>query len=70
MAEPPTCPPPETPAPRAPMQAFEKQGKGDKVKDLHGLLHDLSVREAMGLSRADNARIDAWVPPVIRGNVQ
>ncbi|MBM1814527.1 hypothetical protein [Pseudosulfitobacter pseudonitzschiae] len=52
------------------MQAFEKQGKGDKVKDLHGLLHDLSVREAMGLSRADNARIDAWVPPVIRGNVQ
>ncbi len=49
------------------VQAFDKQGKGDKVKDLHGLLHDLSVREAMDLSRADNARIDAWLPPVIRG---
>ena len=52
------------------VQAFEKQGKGDKVKDLHGLLHDLSVREAMGLSRAVNARIDGWLPPVIRGNEQ
>lgn len=52
------------------VQAFEKQGKGDKVKDLHGLLHDLSVREAMGLSRADNARIDGWLPPAIRGNAQ
>jgi ParB family chromosome partitioning protein len=48
------------------VQAFEKQAKGGKVKDLHGLLHDLSVREAMGLSRADNARIDAWLPPAMR----
>lgn len=52
------------------VQAFDKQGKGDKVKDLHGLLHDLSVREAMGLSRADNARIDSWLPPEIRGDRQ
>ena len=48
------------------VQAFEKQAKGGKVKDLHDLLHDLSVREAMGMSRADNARIDAWLPPVMR----
>ncbi|MFX4298542.1 ParB/RepB/Spo0J family partition protein [Pseudosulfitobacter pseudonitzschiae] len=51
------------------VQAFEAQSKGDKVKDLHGLLHDLSVREAMSLSRADNARIDSWLPPEIRGDV-
>lgn len=48
------------------VQAFEKQTKGGKVKDLHGLLHDLSVSEAMGLSRADNARIDAWLPKELR----
>lgn len=47
------------------VQAFAAQGKGHKVKDLHGLLHDLSVREAMGLSRADTARIDSWLPPEI-----
>ncbi|MFX4298196.1 chromosome partitioning protein ParB [Sulfitobacter pseudonitzschiae] len=51
------------------VQAFEAQSKGHKVKDLHGLLHDHSVREAMGLSRADNARIDAWLPPEIRGDM-
>ncbi|KEJ97403.1 ParB family protein [Pseudosulfitobacter pseudonitzschiae] len=51
------------------VQAFAAQGKGHKVKDLHGLLHDLSVREAMGLSRADNARIDSWLPPEIRGDL-
>lgn len=41
---------------------FRKLKKGEKAKQLEALFSDASVREALGLSRAQNARIDAWLP--------
>lgn len=41
---------------------FATLKKGDKAKRLDALFNDASVREALGLSRAQNAVIDAWLP--------
>jgi ParB family transcriptional regulator, chromosome partitioning protein len=42
--------------------SFATLKKGDKAKRLDALFNDLSVRESLGLSRAQNAAIDAWLP--------
>lgn len=42
---------------------FGKMKKGEKAKTLAALFEDMSVREAHGLSRDQNAAIDAWLPP-------
>lgn len=42
---------------------FGRMKKGEKVKALTALFSDASVQEAHGLSRAQVARIDAWLPP-------
>ena len=41
---------------------FAKLNKGARAKELDGLFSDASVQEAHGLSRAQIARIDAWLP--------
>ncbi|MEA5163534.1 chromosome partitioning protein ParB, partial [Cereibacter johrii] len=43
-------------------QSFQKLKKGEKAKRLEALFADLATREALGLSREDCAKIDAWVP--------
>jgi ParB family transcriptional regulator, chromosome partitioning protein len=43
--------------------SFTTMKKGDKAKRLDALFNDASVRESLGLSRAQNAAIDAWLPP-------
>ncbi len=45
---------------------FAKLKKGQKAKELEGLCADASVQEALGLCRAQIAKIDAWLPPEIR----
>ncbi|MCA2014406.1 ParB N-terminal domain-containing protein [Cereibacter sphaeroides] len=42
--------------------AFADQKKGEKAKTLERLFNDTDFREALGLSREINARLDAWVP--------
>ena len=49
-----------------PRATFTKLKKGQKAKELEGLFADASVQEALGLSRAQIAKIDAWLPPEIR----
>jgi ParB family transcriptional regulator, chromosome partitioning protein len=41
---------------------FTTMKKGDKAKRLDALFNDASVRESLGLSRAQNAAIDTWLP--------
>lgn len=45
---------------------FAPLKKADKAKHLEKLFNDLSYREALGLSRAQNAVIDAWLPDELR----
>ena len=45
---------------------FRGLKKAEKAKRLEALFSDLSVREAMGLSREQNAAIDAWLPEELR----
>lgn len=40
--------------------------KAEKAAQLHRLFHDTDFRESCGLSRAQNAAIDAWLPPELR----
>lgn len=48
---------------RSPSYAgFRAQSKADKAANLHCLFNIDSFREAIGLSRDQNARIDAWLP--------
>ncbi|MWP39864.1 chromosome partitioning protein ParB [Rhodobacter sphaeroides] len=49
------------PAPEAD-QSFQKLKKGEKAKRLEALFADPATREALGLSREDCAKIDAWLP--------
>lgn len=48
------------------MERFAKLKKGEKTKELEALFNDTSVQEALGLSRAQVAAIDAWLPVVLR----
>ncbi|RHZ90462.1 chromosome partitioning protein ParB, partial [Cereibacter sphaeroides] len=43
-------------------QSLQKLKKGEKAKRLEALFADPATREALGLSREDCAKIDAWVP--------
>ncbi|MEH6522595.1 ParB/RepB/Spo0J family partition protein [Sulfitobacter sp.] len=52
----------------AEMARFQKLKKGDKAKELEALFNDTSVQEALVLSRAQIATIDAWVPVIMRGD--
>ncbi|MBL3704591.1 chromosome partitioning protein ParB [Sulfitobacter sp. BDSS02] len=45
---------------------FAKLKKGEKAKELESLFADASLQEALGLSRAQIVKIDAWSPPEIR----
>lgn len=45
---------------------FAALAKKEKVKEIDRLFSDWSFREAMALSREDNARIDAWLPEELR----
>lgn len=45
---------------------FRALKKADKAKELHQLFHSADYREALGLSRDQNARIDAWLPPELQ----
>lgn len=47
--------------------AFARQKKKDKVRDLDALFNGHELREAWGLSRDTGKRIDAWLPPEMRG---
>lgn len=47
--------------------AFQAMKKRDQAKELDDLFHDFSVREAYGIDRETGARIDAWVPQMMRG---
>jgi ParB family transcriptional regulator, chromosome partitioning protein len=45
---------------------FRGLPKKDKAKRLDALFNDMSTREALGLSREQNAAIDAWLPEELR----
>ncbi len=49
------------------MERFAKLKVGEKRKELEALFNDASTQEALGLSRAEVAAIDAWLPDAIRG---
>lgn len=44
---------------------FEKMKKRDQAKELEALFTDMAKREALGLDRETNAKIDAWVPQIL-----
>lgn len=46
---------------------FARLKKGEKAKELEALFSDASVQEAHGLSRAQVAAIDAWLPKGMKG---
>ncbi|WP_299558651.1 ParB/Srx family N-terminal domain-containing protein [uncultured Sulfitobacter sp.] len=46
----------------ADMKAFQKLTKGKKADELEALFNDAGFQEARGLSRAQVAAIDAWLP--------
>jgi ParB family chromosome partitioning protein len=48
------------------MARFQKLKKGEKAKELEALFNDTSFQEALVLTRAQIAAIDAWVPVVLR----
>ncbi|MFN7224441.1 MAG: ParB/RepB/Spo0J family partition protein [Paracoccaceae bacterium] len=45
---------------------FASLSKKDKAKELDQLFNFHATREAMGLTREENARIDAWLPEELR----
>ena len=47
---------------------FEKLNKGNKAKELEKLFCNDGYRETLGLDRAENATIAAWVPAEMRGD--
>lgn len=47
--------------------AFGKLKKAQKAKDLADLFANAEVQEAHGLTRDQIAKIDAWLPPELRG---
>lgn len=49
------------------MERFAKLKVGEKRKELEALFNDASTQEALGLSRAEIATIDAWLPDAIKG---
>jgi ParB family chromosome partitioning protein len=51
-----------TPAEKADHAAFKAQKSAAKATTLEALFSDLSVREALGLSRDEAQRIDQWLP--------
>jgi ParB family transcriptional regulator, chromosome partitioning protein len=57
-----------TPGPETDMDRtiFKSFKKAEKAKKLEKLFLDMDTREAMGLSRAENALIDQWLPPELR----
>ena len=49
------------------MARFAKLKVGEKRKELEKLFNDASTQEALGLSRAEVAAIDNWLPAVMKG---
>ena len=49
------------------MERFAKLKVGEKRKELEKLFNDASTQEALGLSRAEVAAIDSWLPEVMKG---
>lgn len=47
-------------------QRFRELKKANKAAELHRIIHDADYREALGLSRDQNAAIDCWLPPELR----
>lgn len=47
-------------------QRFRELKKAAKAAELHRIIHDADYREALGLSRDQNAAIDRWLPPELR----
>jgi ParB family transcriptional regulator, chromosome partitioning protein len=52
--------------PDADAKAFTALKKAAKAKELESLFADMSVREAIGTSRDQNAAIDGWLPPELQ----
>ncbi|WP_417627043.1 ParB/RepB/Spo0J family partition protein [Pararhodobacter aggregans] len=50
------------PADRREGMDFQTKKKGEKATILHRLFNEADFREALGLDRATNARLDAWLP--------
>lgn len=50
------------PADRREGMDFQTKKKGEKATILHRLFNEADFREALGLDRATNARVDAWLP--------
>lgn len=44
------------------LKVFIKSKKGEKAKSLHKLFHDVDFQKQAGVTAAQKARIDAWVP--------
>ena len=49
------------------MARFAKLKVGEKRKELERLFNDASTQEALGLSRAEVAAIDSWLPEAMKG---
>ncbi|KZY51810.1 hypothetical protein A3734_20170 [Sulfitobacter sp. HI0054] len=49
------------------MARFAKLKVGEKRKELEKLFNDASTQEALGLSRAEVAAIDSWLPEAMKG---
>ncbi|RID91521.1 chromosome partitioning protein ParB [Gemmobacter lutimaris] len=47
-------------------QRFRELKKAAKAAELHRIIHDADYREALALSRDQNAAIDRWLPPELR----
>ena len=43
-------------------RAFSKSKKGEKNEAMHKLFNDPEHQKALGVTEAQRARIDAWVP--------
>lgn len=61
------------PADRREGMDFQTKKKGEKATILHRLFNEADFREALGLDRATNARLDAWLPeqlqwPTVEGD--
>jgi ParB family transcriptional regulator, chromosome partitioning protein len=50
----------------APARGWSALKKADKARELHDLFNSADYREALGLSRATNDAIDAWLPPELQ----
>jgi ParB family chromosome partitioning protein len=49
------------------MERFAKLKVSEKRKELEKLFNDASTQEALGLSRAEVAAIDSWIPETMKG---